>query len=269
MRSIDKAGRIPSRFHSKTLLPLRNSQQTMEDTDPRIDRLRELVNEDLDEEFDRRANQALDDSNHEEYAALIYEYNGTPGLLNYLFREISELEDSINSLENVEAIADYGIDPEQHRERTLRDIREDYLESVQAALLSLAEQKVPELQEGEPVDGHQALLSPKERNILRTGEEGKTHTEARIRRRIRERFSSDVELLKEQSPEIYEDLREVVLEDIQRESKPDNFSPGDQVRVEGGEVGVVESVRVSSGGTVTLQLQSGSEVKSDRVIEVL
>jgi len=89
-----------------------------------------------------------------------------------------------------------------------------------------------------------ALLTETERKILSGEKEVKDNyrysVESRVRTRLRNRFSGDVELLRENQPEMFEILEETVCEDVEEEDIATSDSPEDIVEP------VVESERTDT-----------------------
>lgn len=212
----------------------------------KIEQLFELAEEPDSDEYVSNIDDALsgDEWDYQQYYTVIYEYRGISGVLSSLLKDLRDLDHDVKVMANKGDV--------QKRVEVLEE-NQDFIRSIREGLVSLAVEEVPALtgEQDSNVDEYQALLSPRERKAIR-GERDLSpsevnHVDSRVRRRIRSRFAKDVDLLREKRPELFDELKEELLDEMSRGWGVEDFSLGDEVRLKDGSVYVVEDIRVGAG----------------------
>lgn len=213
----------------------------------------------------------------EQYASRLYEVCGPAGPLGMAFGKTHDLRHMIKLLANAGDVRDRA----DYLDESLY-----YLDWVELCMLSLGEEEIRGLHDEsiDPIEefggSHQALLSNREREILKNKsafeQREVAQVESRIRRRVTNRFLEDIELMRDVAPELHAQIKDSVVEDI-RPTKwhHDEFKRGQKVRLENDEVWNIESIMVGNSFLeLVLSAGKGSNysektVSASEVVEIV
>jgi len=208
----------------------------------------------------------------EEYASVLYGHGGSAAILFPVFNELDDLEHDTEVLANKSDV--------RERVEVLDEVHHE-VRSIRQLLLGLGMETVPgvgvDFEGEEKSRSYQALLSDAERRIIRgkldTDESAKRRTENRVRRRIQERLPEDIDILREERPELFDELKELVLDEMSRGWSVKDFDIGDEVRHRDGDVWTVERI-IASNTDFKLEVEQGraetfqrKTVSPDEIVE--
>ncbi|WP_435181241.1 hypothetical protein [Halorussus sp. AFM4] len=208
----------------------------------------------------------------EEYASVLYGHGGSAAVLFPVFNELDDLEHDTEVLANKSGV--------RERVEVLDEVHHE-VQSIRHLLLGLGMETVPGVgadSEGqENSQSFQALLSDAERGIIRgeldADKSAQRRTANRVRRRIQDRLPEDIDVLREEQPELFDELKELVLDEMTRGWSVNDFDIGDEVRHRDGSVWTIE--RIIAGNTsFKLEIEQGrgdtyqrKTVSSDKIVE--